>query len=255
MRTILSTLIVSVAVGVVGCAEEGEGPGDGSTRTDVRTDMGQGNRDGMAPADARGAMDVLDQDADQEPDIDAAVVEFDAPDFDVPTAVMDVPNGMRVDVPNAMIDVRVTDSGRPVVRTIGYRMATYTQRGNWVLDCARGYAYTAQGGDHILEDCDRLFAPDRTLRGTATFLFRGVIPSNYDVVIASRFSMNRDPAGALFTVNGRAFMPIDQRPGNGIVNTTLTRTMLVGDVTVVLDNSRAPAGSDSVQSVTLRPAP
>ena len=72
-------------------------------------------------------------------------------------------------------------------------------------------------------------------------------------VVASRFSENRDPAGALFRVNGEAFN-LDQRPGSTIVSTTLARRPLSGTVTVVLDSSRG-GGSDSVQSVTLRPAP
>lgn len=242
-------LSVFSAISVLHCAGE-EGVGDAGVRRDVAdADVQTARRD--VPTGT--SMDVLDQDADPEPEADGGVVAFDVPDFDAPDPVVDVPNAM-VDVPNARPDVRVTDSGRPIARTIGYRMATYTQRGNWVLDCGRGYAYTARGGDHVLEDCDHAYAPDGTLRGTATFLFRAVIPGNYDVIIASRFSMNRDPAGALFTVNGMAYPPIDQRPGNGIVNTTLTRRMLSGDVTVVLDSSRG-GGSDSVQSVTIRPAP
>ncbi len=230
------------------CANEAEPIADTGARVDARADTGGARADVVAMDGA-----AVDQDADIEPDIDGGTPPQDVPDFDSPNSAMDVPNAM-MDVPNGRADARVADSGRPVVRTIGYRMATYTQRGNWVLDCTRGYAYTARGGDHIAEDCDRAYAPDGTYHGTATFLFRAVVASNYDVEIVSRFSMNRDPGGALFTINGRAFPPIDQRPGSTIVTTTLTRIMLSGDVSVVLDNSRG-SGSDSVQSVTLRPAP
>lgn len=156
------------------------------------------------------------------------------------------------DAAEACAPSAITEAG-PVTRTIGYRSAAYTQRHNWVHDCGRGYAYTAAGTDHLSEDCDGLYKPDRSLRGTATFTFTRVVAATYDVIVAARHSMNRDAAGARFTVNGTAFT-VNQRVGDGIVKTTLTRGALSGEVKVVLDSSRG-GGSDSIQSVTLRPVP
>jgi hypothetical protein len=150
-----------------------------------------------------------------------------------------------------------TDAGAPagpaVERTIGYRAATYTQRGNWVFRCDANYAYTARG-DHGSEDCTGGYAPDGTLRGTATFTFNNVTAATYDVLIGSRHSANRNTMRALFTVNGEANR-IDQRTGDGalaIVTDTWGRRALAGTVRVVLDATRN-SGSDSVSFVTLRP--
>jgi len=150
-----------------------------------------------------------------------------------------------------------TDAGTPtgpaVERTIGYRAATYTQRGNWVFRCDANYAYTARG-DHASEDCTGGYAPDGTLRGTATFRFTNVAAATYDVLIGSRHSSNRNDMRALFTVNGEANR-IDQRTGDGalaIVTDVWGRRALSGTVTVVLDATRN-SGSDSVSFVTLRP--
>lgn len=149
------------------------------------------------------------------------------------------------------------DAGMPtgplVERTIGYRAATYTQRGNWVFRCDANYAYTARG-DHASEDCTGGYAPDGTLRGTATFRFTNVVAGTYDVLIGSRHSTNRNDMRALFTVNGEANR-IDQRTGDGalaIVTDVWGRRALSGTVTVVLDATRN-SGSDSVSFVTLRP--
>jgi hypothetical protein len=150
-----------------------------------------------------------------------------------------------------------TDAGAPagpvVERTIGYRAATYTQRGNWVFRCDANYAYTARG-DHGSEDCTGGYAPDGTLRGTATFTFANVTAATYDVLIGSRHSPNRNTMLALFIVNGEANR-IDQRTGDGalaIVTDTWGRRALAGTVRVVLDTTRN-SGSDSVSFVTLRP--
>lgn len=150
-----------------------------------------------------------------------------------------------------------TDAGTPagpvVERTIGYRAATYTQRGNWVFRCDANYAYTARG-DHAAEDCTGGYAPDGTLRGTATFTFTNVTAATYDVLIGSRHSSNRNAMRALFTVNGEA-VRIDQRTGDGalaIVTDLWGRRALSGTVRVVLDATRN-SGSDSVSFVTLRP--
>ncbi len=146
-----------------------------------------------------------------------------------------------------------TPTGPAVERTIGYRAATYTQRGNWVFRCDANYAYTARG-DHASEDCTGGYAPDGTLRGTATFRFTNVAAATYDVLIGSRHSSNRNDMRALFTVNGEANR-IDQRTGDGalaIVTDVWGRRALSGTVTVVLDATRN-SGSDSVSFVTLRP--
>jgi hypothetical protein len=150
-----------------------------------------------------------------------------------------------------------TDAGTPagpvVERTIGYRAATYTQRGNWVFRCDANYAYTARG-DHASEDCTGGYAPDGTLRGTATFAFTNVTAATYDVLIGSRHSVNRNTMLALFTVNGEAGR-VNQRTGDGsltIVTDVWGRRALSGTVRVVLDTTRN-SGSDSVSFVTLRP--
>jgi hypothetical protein len=150
-----------------------------------------------------------------------------------------------------------TDAGTPagpvVERTIGYRAATYTQRGNWVFRCDANYAYTARG-DHASEDCTGGYAPDGTLRGTATFTFTNVTAATYDVLIGSRHSGNRNTMLALFTVNGEADR-VNQRTGDGaltIVTDVWGRRALSGTVRVVLDTTRN-SGSDSVSFVTLRP--
>lgn len=146
-----------------------------------------------------------------------------------------------------------TPTGPAVERTIGYRAATYTQRGNWVFRCDANYAYTARG-DHASEDCTGGYMPDGTLRGTATFRFTNVVAATYDVLIGSRHSSNRNDMRALFTVNGEANR-IDQRTGEGsltIVTDVWGRRALSGTVTVVLDATRN-SGSDSVSFVTLRP--
>lgn len=182
-----------------------------------------------------------------------------------PLAEQEVAAGLREGAPLATAGCAFTDQDAeacvpsatteagPVTRTVGYRSAVYTQRNNWVHDCGRGYAYTAAGTDHLSEDCDGLYRPDRTLRGTATFTFSGVVAATYDVIVAARHSMNRDAGGARFTVNGTAFT-VNQRVGDGIVKTTLLRSALAGEVKVMLDSSRG-GGSDSIQSVTLRPVP
>ena len=170
-------------------------------------------------------------------------VEFAARVARCPDAAVPVPMPVDAGAPAA----------RAVERTIGYRAATYTRRGNWVFRCDANYAYTARG-DHGAEDCTGGYAPDGTLRGTATFTFTGVSAATYDVLIGSRHSSNRNAMRALFTVNGEAGR-IDQRTGDGaltIVTDLWGRRALGGTVTVVLD-ATVNSGSDSVSFVTLRP--
>jgi hypothetical protein len=223
----------------------------------------------VAPFDARrsdtttadrglAADSMMDPDADPEPPLPDRVEldSADTPDVaepDVVTIDATPPRDVLSDTGARFDSAPDGPVGRPVVRTIGYRMATYTMRNNWVHDCTRNYAFTARGDEHIPNDCDRAYRPDGTLRGTATFTFNALIVGMYDIVGRSRFSANRDPNGALFVVNGERFT-LDQRPGSDLVDSVLARRPLGGTVTVVLDNSRG-GGSDSVQSVTLRPAP
>jgi hypothetical protein len=137
-----------------------------------------------------------------------------------------------------------------VVRTVDYHDATYTQRHNWVLRC-NDYAYTGRGRDHLEEDCDGLFDPDGSRRGTATFRFPNVVEAEYDVIIRSRHTTNRNPRGALFIVNGderRVFQDDDAN----YVEDLWGRKRLGGDVTVVLDSREGE--SESVIWVRLRPA-
>jgi hypothetical protein len=250
MRTPVSAQIVFVAVCAIGCADGTVDGPDGRT-VDARADR-------PSSADAE-PTDVEDRDSDPEPPLpDASAMDASVEDVVEPVetgVAMDVasPRDTGVDAGAPRDSAPDGPTGRPVVRTIGYRMATYTMRNNWVHDCTRGYAFTARGAEHIPNDCDMAYRPDGTLRGTATFTFNAVIVGNYNIEVSSRFSANRDAAGALFIVNGERFT-LDQRPGSTIVTSTLARRALGGTVTVVLDNSRG-GGSDSVQSVTLRPAP
>lgn len=142
----------------------------------------------------------------------------------------------------------------PVERTLGYGMARYTNRFNWVFRCSANYAYTARGSDHESEDCDGEFHPDGTLRGTATFTFTNVIAGRYDIVVTSRHSANRNTLGALFIVNGERgrINQRDDRGGLSLWQDIWGRRDLAGTVTVTLDSSNNN-GSDSVSSVTLRP--
>jgi len=145
--------------------------------------------------------------------------------------------------------------GNRVTRTQSYTDATYTLRRNWVFRCDSNYAYTARGAEHIPTDCPRLYNPDGTRRGTATWRFPAVVTGTYDVLITSRHSVNRNPAGALFIVNGmsRRVPQNDDRGGLNLFTDTWGRIALSGDVVVVLDSNNAE--SDSVTSVTLRPVP
>ncbi|MEZ4409555.1 MAG: hypothetical protein R3A52_24245 [Polyangiales bacterium] len=154
----------------------------------------------------------------------------------------------------APVDAGTPTGARPVERTVSYRAARYTNRFNWVHRCSANYAYTARGADHLSEDCDGAYRPDGTLRGTATFTFSDVIAGQYDVVVRSRHSTNRNSMGALFIVNGERGR-INQRDDLGGLNLwedTWGRRSLSGTVTVVLDTT-VNNGSDSVSAVILRP--
>ncbi|MDP3277196.1 MAG: hypothetical protein Q8Q09_18550 [Deltaproteobacteria bacterium] len=241
-------MLVAAAV-LVGCGAPLEGPADVSTDRVLA-------RESAVTSDATTATDALDTDGDPEPDWDGSVPEDAAEPLDATAATDAAAMDSGAVAMDARADVtppRDASTARPVTRTVNYRMATYTMRNNWVHDCSRGYGFTARGAEHIPNDCDRAYRPDGTLRGTATFTFDALIPGSYDVIVAGRHTVNRDPAGAHFVVNGERFM-VNQRVGDGIVPTTLARRTLMGTVRVVLDSS-AGGGSDSIQYVTLRPAP
>jgi hypothetical protein len=154
----------------------------------------------------------------------------------------------------APVDAGVV-TGNRVTRTMGYAQATYSLRNNWVFRCDANYAYTARGSEHLTTDCPRLYRPDGTRRGTATWRFPAVVTGTYDVLITARHSVNRNPAGALFIVNGvsRRVPQNNELGGLNLHTSTWGRTTLSGDVVVVLDSNNPE--SDSVSSVTLRPAP
>jgi hypothetical protein len=137
-----------------------------------------------------------------------------------------------------------------VVRSLHYRRAEYTQRRNWVVRCD-DYAYTGRGDEHLEEDCDGLYRPDGSRRGTAIFRFPAVVEAEYEVRIRSRHTPNRNPRGALFVVNGVEGR-VAQNDDRDRVEDVWGRVRLGGDVTVVLDSSRDD-GSDSVIEVRLVP--
>ena len=137
----------------------------------------------------------------------------------------------------------------PVTAEIAYTEAIYTERHNWVLAC-RDYAYSAHGAEH--RECDSSFDPDGARTGTATFVFEDVPRGLYDAYMGGRHTENRNPAGALFIVDGHSAI-IDQRTGSAHIWDLHGRYCLGGRVEVVLD-STVNSGSDSVFGVRLQPA-
>lgn len=139
-----------------------------------------------------------------------------------------------------------------VARQVDYRDAAYTMRHNWVLRCdGFEYAFTAYGDEHIGSDCDDLYAPDGSRRGTATFSFPGLVPATYEVQIRSRHTENRNPSGALFVVEGEGIR-IDQRDDADFTTDIWGVRELGGDVEVILDSAQE-SESDSVIFVRLEP--
>jgi hypothetical protein len=135
---------------------------------------------------------------------------------------------------------------------LDFNAATYGQRHNWVLRCdfGEGYAFTAKG-DQAALDCGKLYNPDGTRKGTATFVFEDLVPATYEITIASRHSANRNPKGALFVVDGEA-KRVDQTQGDAITVDTWGTKQLAGTIEVVLD-SAMEGESDSVTWVRLEP--
>lgn len=143
-----------------------------------------------------------------------------------------------------------------VERRMHYTEATYSNRSTWVVPCRdanplRNYAFTAAGDEHIETDCTGEFRPGGSRRGTAVFRFEDVVPARYRVVIRSRHTENRNPAGALFTVNGEE-RRILQTTSSDYEDDVWGERMLGGVVEVILDSTRE-ANSDSVTEVSLLP--
>ncbi len=147
-----------------------------------------------------------------------------------------------------------------VERRMHFSEATYGNRPTWVVPCppghpryngSRNYAFTARGTEHDPTDCDGGFVPGGNRLGTATFRFEDVIAARYRVVIRSRHTENRNPAGALFIVDG-VERRIDQTTSSDYEDDVWGERTLDGTVDVVLDSSRE-GNSDSVTEVRLEP--
>ncbi len=162
------------------------------------------------------------------------------------TALVDECPGEDVDPPDP------TDTPPESVQ-IDYPDATYTQRNNWVHRCdfIPPYAYSA-GSPHPGEDCDDLYDPDGSSKGTAVFTFKDLAPAMYKISIQSRHSANRNPKGALFIVDGEE-RRVDQTSGSEVVVDEWGTKFLMGTIEVVLDSS-LDSESDSVAWVRLDPA-
>lgn len=147
-----------------------------------------------------------------------------------------------------------------VTRSMHFSEAMYSNRGSWVIPCApgtpghvalRNYAFMASGDEHDPTDCDGGYMPGGNRRGTATFRFNDVVPARYRVTIRSRHTENRNPAGALFIVEG-VERRISQRTSSDYEDDVWGERRLEGNIDVVLDSTREGA-SDSVTAVTLEP--
>ena len=154
-----------------------------------------------------------------------------------------------------VVDALVSDCPEPpppapTERTVWYQDATYTKRHNWVLRCD-DYAFTAHGDEHLPEDCDGLYAPDGTRKGKAIFAFPDLTEGTYEIRIRARHTVNRNPLGALFVVDGEG-KRVDQRDDLSYTTDVWGSKALAGDVEVVLDSSME-SESDSVIWVKLAP--
>lgn len=136
---------------------------------------------------------------------------------------------------------------------LGFNDATYTERHNWVLRCdfQDGYAFTAKGDEQIGLDCGDLYAPDGSRSGTAIFTFEDLPKATYRVSIKSRHTVNRNPKGALFIVDGEG-KRVNQRDDQDFVVDVWGDKELAGTVDVVLDSTNENE-SDSVTWVRLEP--
>lgn len=167
------------------------------------------------------------------------------------TALIDECPGEDVDPPDPTDPTDPTGTPPESVQ-IDYVDATYTQRNNWVHRCdfIPPYAYTA-GSPHPGEDCDDLYDPDGSSKGTAVFTFNNLPPAMYKISIQSRHSANRNPKGALFIVDGEE-KRVDQTTGSDVVVDEWGTKFLMGTIEVVLDSS-LDSESDSVAWVRLDP--
>ncbi len=140
----------------------------------------------------------------------------------------------------------------PKAVQLDFNDAVYSKRHNWVLRCdfQDGYAFTAKG-DQAMLDCGKLYDPDGTRTGKATFTFVDLAPATYEITIRGRHSANRNPKGALFVVDGEG-KRVDQTVGEDIVTDTWGTKALAGTIEVVLDSDMEPE-SDSVTWVRLEP--
>lgn len=140
----------------------------------------------------------------------------------------------------------------PMPVQIDHTDATYTRRENWVLRCdfIPPYAYSA-GSPHPGEDCEGLYMPDGSSKGTAVFTFEALPPAEYRIKIQSRHSANRNPKGALFIVDGEP-RRVDQTVGSDVAIDEWGTKFLTGTIDVVLDSS-LDGESDSVAWVRLEP--
>jgi len=175
----------------------------------------------------------------------------------------------RVSMLSLELSARVSECAPPdpppdptaVRRQLHFHEGTFTNRATWVVPCPPGhprfaairdYAFTANGADQVGTDCDDRYVPGGSRRGTATFTFEDVVPSTYGVYVRFRSSANRNPRGALFTVNDEP-MRIDQIDASGdYFEVLFGDRRLEGTVRVVLDSSRE-AESDSVTWIRLEP--
>jgi hypothetical protein len=148
-----------------------------------------------------------------------------------------------------------------VERRVSFWEASYTNRRNWVIPCrpgvpghsaVRNYAFTAGADEHVPTDCDGGYIPGSNRRGTATFHFSGVARATYQIIVHARHTANRNPAGALFVVNGegRRLSQVDHP--SVYRDTVWGERPLEGDVEVVLDSSTGDV-SDCVTHVRLVP--
>ncbi len=164
----------------------------------------------------------------------------------------------RISAVEALVDAHVeacpaAPAGPPMSVQIGYEDAVYTERHNWVLRCdfGEGYAFTAKGADQLPLDCGKLYDPDGKRTGTATFTFVDLPAATYRVSIRSRHSVNRNPKGALFVVEGEG-RRVPQNDAQDFATDVWGEKALAGTVTVVLDSAQE-GESDSVTWVRLDP--
>ncbi len=222
--------------------EEGVVSVNGAGGYDLPADVGWDNQDANGSIDVTGTLQA-----------GINVVEFGAGSL-VPATYYGI-GDVRLEV-QAQVD-ECEPAPRPppkdaIPREIDFWDAAYQMRHNWVLRCdGFEYAYTAYADEHIDSDCDGLYAPDGSRRGTATFTFADVVPATYEIQIHSRHTDNRNPLGALFVVNGEGIR-IDQRDDADFTTDIWGVRELGGQVTVVLDSSQE-SESDSVVWVRLAP--